>query len=103
MVENGTVSGEPLVHGWSVARRSDLLWRRTATEVLVLEPATRQLVVLEGAGVHLWDRLATRRDVSQVISSVAAHSGTDSAGVAREVLGALRDLESRGLLEANPR
>jgi Coenzyme PQQ synthesis protein D (PqqD) len=102
MVENGVVSGHAHV-GWRVVRRGDLVWRRTASQVLVLEPGTGQLVVLEGAGIDLWDLLSSRHDVSDVISALAERDGAETAAVASDVLRALSDLRARGLLDADAR
>ena len=97
------MSGFAHVVGWRVARRGDLLWRRTGSQVLVLEPGTGRLVVLEGAGIDLWDLLSSPHDVSDVISALAERHGAETAAVASDVLRALRDLGARGLLEPDPR
>jgi Coenzyme PQQ synthesis protein D (PqqD) len=102
MGDNAVMSGDQGVVGWSVARRRDLLWRRTATQVIVLEPGAGHLVVLEGDGVDLWDLLSYRRDVSDVISALAERNGAATAAIASDVFSALRDLSARGLLDSDP-
>jgi hypothetical protein len=82
-----------------VARRPDLLWRRSMSQVLVMAPATGALVVLEGTAVELWDVLASPRSIEAVISTLADRHSVEPSAVAGDVGRALAEFEQRGLLE----
>jgi ketosteroid isomerase-like protein len=74
-----------------------ILWRDTASHVLVLQIGSRDTVtVLGGSSADLWRLLRRRHTKSEILASFADETG--DAPVEQEVLDALDDLVRRGLV-----
>lgn len=73
----------------SVWRRTDdALTRRTTRSMLVSTPATGEPLVLEGAAVSVWDRLASPATDDQLATDIAAALGVPCDEVRGNVVSA---------------
>lgn len=75
-----------------------LIWRETDDGVVVVDPASGKVRVLNGVGSTIWQRLAAGDTIADIIAHLTAEYDV-SAEVARDDLDAfLTDLRDRNML-----
>jgi hypothetical protein len=79
-----------------VARRDDVLWRRTFGEVLMLLPQSEEPLVLDEQGALIWDLLADSPTVDEMTQTLCDHFQTDPALIERDLLAFIDELEHLG-------
>lgn len=81
-------------------REHAVAWREVGDEVIALELGTSSYLGTNPAGTLLWTRLARGTTREEMTSTLAAEFGIDEASAREDVDAFVRQVESRGLLEA---
>lgn len=79
-------------------RSETVLWRQTFDRVIVLVPATGEMLTLKGTAVDLWDLLEEPAALEQVAAALGERSGVAPALIAADLTPVLIDLATRGAL-----
>lgn len=81
-----------------------LPWRKLDGQTVIVDPRTRQVHVLNGTGAQIWDLLAERRSLSDLVGELEREGEFDAdADVIRADIGQfLEELQRRQLLEQAP-
>jgi hypothetical protein len=80
------VAGEP------VYRRGAVLWRRTHDRILVLVPATREVLSLTGSGRELWAVLDEPGSLPELAERLAAIYGAPAERIATDITPVITEL-----------
>jgi hypothetical protein len=79
-------------------RSDQVLWRRGHQAVLLLRPGEREVVSLSGAGIALWELLATPTTVAAAAERLSGEYGVPADQVASDIKSVLDDLAERDIL-----
>ena len=77
-------------------RSSELLFRRTSTEVLVSSAGQVGVDALSGSAVRVWDILAEPRTVGAIVDELATFYDAPRVQIAPQVQTLLKELLDRG-------
>lgn len=80
-------------------RRPDVLWRRSLDAVMILPPASDEVLTIAGTGVAVWELLDTWRTVETLTELLATAYGADPGVVAGDVVPLIAEFVDRNVLE----
>ena len=78
--------------------RADVLWRATASGILIRRRGDDETVELAGSGVALWHTLAEPSSRADLVEALARGHRVDAATVASDVGPVVDELVARGVL-----
>jgi hypothetical protein len=81
-----------------VYRRGDVLWRRTYDRVLILMPASGEVLTLQATACEMWAALEDPGSLDEVSRRLAAVYDAPLEQIASDVAPVLEELERRGAL-----
>ena len=84
-----------------LCRAHDVVWRVTATDVVVFSRAARELLRLSGTGVALWDATATPVSWTQLVQQLALRFGVEADVVDRDLRPAVAELVRHGVITSS--
>jgi hypothetical protein len=86
-----------------VYQRGDVLWRRTYDRVLILIPATGEVVTLQATGSDLWGALENPGSIEEVAERLAARYTAAVGQVLSDIEPTLEELRRRGAVTVTDR
>lgn len=81
-----------------VYRRADVLWRGTCDRVIILVPASGELITLQATAGDLWAALEFPGSLGELAERLAAVYDAPAERIAGDVKPALDELARRGAL-----
>lgn len=82
-------------------RRSDLLYREVANEVVVLDRRSEKIHHLNGSAAHIWKRCDGSHSLPEIGRSFTQEYGIPFSVAEADVTRTVSDFAALGLLEAN--
>ncbi len=93
----------PALSGRSVrVRPSELAWRKTGDEVVVLDLAASVFHALNASGAFMWERLADWTTAGELAGELVRHYHLSAPVAARDVARFLQACADAGLLDIRP-
>lgn len=83
-------------------RAEGVLWRRTASGVVVLGSAAEEPVTITGAGVLIWELLEDPIAPDELFETLATIHGMQSSEVSADVTPVVTELLRLGVMETCP-
>jgi hypothetical protein len=80
-------------------RSSDLAWRQTGDEIVVLDVAASVFHALNASGALLWERLTDWTTAGELAGELASRYRLSAAVAAQDVAGFLKACADAGLLD----
>jgi hypothetical protein len=86
-----------------VYRRGEVLWRRTYDRVVILMPASGEVVTLQATACDLWAVLEEPGSLGEVANRLAALYDAPFEQIASDVAPVLEELKRRGAVAVSRR
>jgi len=83
-------------------RSSDLVWRQTGDEIVVLDLAASVFHALNASGALMWERLADWTTAAELAGELVSRYRLSAAVAARDVALYLKACADAGLLDIRP-
>jgi hypothetical protein len=77
-------------------RRADVLWRRTYDRIIILVPASGEMVTLQATARDLWMALEAPASLRELAERLASIYEASSERIAADIAPALEELSRRG-------
>ena len=78
---------------------SNLIWRQVDENTVVVSPQSGEMRVLNGAGSTIWQLLAEKKGLDDIVTHLVAHYAVTPEQARQDLQAFLADLDERHLLE----
>jgi hypothetical protein len=102
MPSSAEAAGAAVSDGSVRVRSSDLAWRQTGDEIVVLDVAASVFHALNASGALLWERLAGWTTAGDLAGELVSRYRLSAAVAARDVARFLKACADAGLLDIRP-
>jgi PqqD family protein of HPr-rel-A system len=87
---------EPETHAWR--RASSLPFQKLDEEILVVDPRTRSVHLLNPSATRIWELLQTPASEARLLVSLCAEFDAPVEAIRADLVRSLADLEEKGLI-----
>ena len=102
MPPSAEAAGPAMSDRYVRVRPSDLAWRQTGDEIVVLDLAASVFHALNASGALMWERLADWTTAGELAGELASRYRLSAAVAARDVALYLKACADAGLLDIRP-